>query len=429
MIRLLFLIILLLLTKGLNSLGISETQSLGHHAAIAFGFLILFGSLAGEYARRINLPSITGYMIAGLICGPDLLAVLDKSVISHLQNIDQLALFFIALTAGAELKWKQISHRLGQISLIAFGQLFLGGGLVLIAYYLLSPLLPFLAPLQPQQVIAAASILALISVATSPATVVAVIVETDSRGPMRDAVLGTTVFMDVLILIAFSLILGFVVPIFSAETSTHSLLNEIWLLFLSVSIGAFVGGLFIIYLRYVGKLLHLVIIAAGLFLVSISADFHLEPLMMAVATGFVIANFSDRGFNFLHHLEEAAQPIFLVFFGLAGAALDLKVLALVWPAALLFVVLRLGGKWLGTTASAKLARADGVVQKYGWMGFIGQAGVSLGFASIVASEIPIVGPPIREIIIAAVVLNQMIGPILFKLGLEKAGETNAGSAD
>ncbi len=427
LVRLFFLVVLLLLTKGLGSLGLEEAPGLGHHAAIAFGFLILAGSLAGEWARRVGLPSITGYILAGILCGPDLLEVLNEDVVRYLAGIDELALFFIALTAGAELRWSSLKPRLGRIVSVAAGQLLLGGALVAGAYMLCAPFFPFLSELTLPALIAAACLLGVISAAVSPATTVAVIVETHSAGPLRDTALGATVLLDVAVILVFALVLSLAAPLLGAPAGDHGIPRELLALFFSLLCGGLVGFAFIWYLHRVGKLLHLVIIAAGLFLVRLAQDLHLDALMLALAAGFVIANFSDRGRNFLDHLEEAALPVFLVFFGLAGAALDLQVLARLWPAALLFVALRAAGKWLGTGAGALLSRGETAIRRVGWMSFLGQAGVSLGFAAVAARELPVVGPQIREVVVAAVVLNQVIGPVLFKMALERSGEIGRAS--
>jgi Kef-type K+ transport system membrane component KefB len=414
------LLVLFGLMKGFGALGLDAASNAGHHAAIAFGFLILLGSLSGEAAKRVGLPAITGYMLAGLACGPDLLGVLDAQVIEMLQSIDELALFFIAMTAGAELHWDDLRSRLRLLLGLAFAQLLIGLLLVTASVLLLSPWIPFLSELPLQGRAAAAVVLAMISVATSPATVVAVIVETRARGSFRDIILGTTVVMDVLVLVAFALVLSLVGPHLGSQVQSGPL-SELLHIFLGMSVGAFVGFLFILYQRRVGRGLHLVILASSLFLVRVSHDLHLDALMLALVVGFVISNRSNQGRAFLEHLESAAQPIFLVFFGLAGAALKLSVLLQVWPLALLFVLMRFVSKALAVSGVSHLLGGGENLSRYGAFGFIGQAGVSLGFAAIVAERFPEVGGALREVVLAAVVLNQIAGPVLFKYALMKAG--------
>lgn len=422
MIRALFLLLLLGLMKGLSGLeGADGARALAYEASMAFGFLILSGWVAGEAVRRIRLPRITGYLLAGILCGPHLLAVLDVAVIGRLQTIDRLALFFIALTAGGELDGRALRERLGTVLGLALSQLLLGGAIVFGALLALARWLPVLQDLEALQLAGAAALLAVVSSAISPATTVAVIVETRARGPMRDLALGATVLVDVLVIVVFTLVLGRAAAVFGVEGG-HGVGAELLGLGLSLGLGALCGVLGARLLPRLGRLLPLGILLAALALVQLCADLGLDALMLAVAAGYAISNHSPLGIRFLHGLEEVSQPVFLVFFGIAGAVLDLPLLLQLWPLALLFVGLRLVAKWSSVSLAARAAKLDPRVAGPLWMSFLGQAGVSLGFASLIAREIPGVGTGLREIVVAAVVLNQVIGPVLFKLALEKAGE-------
>ncbi len=426
MIRWIFLLLLLGLMKILGGLGLAEAEALGFHASMAFGFLILSGYLAGEAAQRVHLPRITGYLLAGVLCGPDLLAVLDQRIVHYLKTIDQVALFYIALTAGGELDWRSVRPQLRRILSLGGAQLVPGWLLVLGVFLLASGQLEFLAVLSWQAKLAACAILAIISVAVSPATTVAVIVETRARGPLRDLALGTTVLMDVVVIIAFTLVLSQSGAVLGAGHEAGGILHECFILGLSILLGTGVGFLLRLFLHSGEKArkrgLALLLLALGLFLVRVSADMHLDGLILAVAAGFVVRNTSSHGEHFLGQLELVSQPIFLVFFGLAGAALDLRLLLSLWPLALLFVLARLLAKFASVSSAAWLLRLPHPVRNRVWMSFLGQAGVSLGFAALVAAEIPGVGDGIREVVVAAVVVNQVLGPVLFKMALAGAGE-------
>ena len=249
MIRWIFLLLLLGLMKILGGLGLAEAEALGFHASMAFGFLILSGYLAGEAAQRVHLPRITGYLLAGVLCGPDLLAVLDQRIVHYLKTIDQVALFYIALTAGGELDWRSVRPQLRRILSLGGAQLVPGWLLVLGVFLLASGQLEFLAVLSWQAKLAACAILAIISVAVSPATTVAVIVETRARGPLRDLALGTTVLMDVVVIIAFTLVLSQSGAVLGAGHEAGGILHECFILGLSILLGTGVGFLLRLFLH------------------------------------------------------------------------------------------------------------------------------------------------------------------------------------
>ncbi len=421
MTRWIFLVLLLLLMRLIAAAGFIGSESIGYHASMAFGFLVLAGFLAGELALKLRLPRISGYLLAGILCGPQLLGVLDQQVVDYLAPIDRLALFFIALTAGAELDAGMVRRQWKAVSGIALAQLIPGGIMVLGLIWLLASWLPVFSDLHGMSLVAAAALIAVVSTAKSPATTVAVIVETGARGPLRDMALAVTVLMDVLVIIAFSLVLGWSASHLGGSEA-FSLWHELKALGMSLLLGLACGFLLVRILEKEHANLQMLILLGALLLVQLSRDLHLDALMLALSAGFVVANRSSSGPRFLHALEDVSQPVFLVFFGLAGAVLDLNLLMQIWPVALLLVGFRLLAKWSTVTISARMSGLPEQVRDRVWMSFLGQAGVSLGFATLIAAQVPGIGSQLRELIVAAVVVNQLIGPVLFKHALAKAGE-------
>jgi hypothetical protein len=282
----------------------------------------------------------------------------------------------------------------------------------------------FCAGLSQAQYLSVAAILGLIAAAKSPSTTVAVIVEARAKGDMTDTVLGVTVVKDIVILAGFSLIMSAALPYFAAgdqaEVPTIS-----WVLIevlLSLVAGAVFGMLMVLYLRFVGRQRMLFIVACAFITIHISNAFHLDHLLMSVAVGFTVSNFSRQGESFLHGLESAAGPIFLIFFCMAGAGLNLAGLFSVWHIAGLYILLRTLFTWLGTAAGAALAREGPKIRRYAWTGFIGQAGVSLGLATIARKVFGEPGVYVADLVVGAIVINQIFGPIAFRWALIKSGE-------
>jgi hypothetical protein len=267
-------------------------------------------------------------------------------------------------------------------------------------------------------------VLALIATATSPSTAVAVIVEARSKGDITDTVLGTTVLKDIVVLVGFSLVMSMALPHFSRSGAAQvsSVSGELLKVLFSLCMGAAFGVLMVLYLRFVGRQRMLFIIACAFITIHLSRTFHLDHLLVAVATGFTVSNFSRQGESFLSGLESAAGPIFLIFFCLAGAGLNLSVLLSVWHIALIFIFLRGLFTYLGTAAGAALAGDPPIVRKLAWTGFIGQAGVSLGLATLARKSLGESGAYIADLVVGAIVINQIFGPVAFRWALIKSGE-------
>jgi Kef-type K+ transport system membrane component KefB len=174
---------------------------------IGFGFLIFAGLVAGEIASRLTLPKITGYLIAGMICGPHLLGLIDLDVVERLRTIDDLALALIAFTAGGELRLnrlKKVGHALVGITIMQTICAFvLVGTLAFIAGLLLLPA----SDIKIFSAIALALFFGLVAAANSPATAVAIVVETKAKGYLTDQILGVTVLKDVVIIFFTAMIL------------------------------------------------------------------------------------------------------------------------------------------------------------------------------------------------------------------------------
>ncbi|MBN2496662.1 MAG: cation:proton antiporter [Deltaproteobacteria bacterium] len=412
------------LMLGLQELHAHFPSDLGSRTVLVFGFLLLGGFLLGELVARWSIPRITGYLLAGMACGPHILGVVDREVIEHVGLVDHLALVLIAFTAGAELKLGRLKARargILSISLMQTGFVFCA---MAASLWFLRDQLSFFAGLSSGQVLAVAGILAVIATASSPSTAVAVIVEARSEGPVTDSVLGVTVLKDILVLVGFSLVISSALPCFDAAgravcPGLGSLLAETGL---SLVAGCAFGGLMIAYLRFIGKQNVVFVVAAAFLLISLSHSMHLDPLLVAVCAGFSVANFSRQGAVFLSGLERACGPVFLIFFSLSGAGLNLAVLGSMWHVVGVMVALRAVFTWSGTWLGAFAAAEDESLRRFAWTGFLGQAGVSLGLAALLRARLPEVGALLADLIVGGIVVNQVLGPVAFRWALGRSGE-------
>jgi Kef-type K+ transport system membrane component KefB len=114
--------------------------------------------------------------------------------------------------------------------------------------------------------------------------------------------------------------------------------------------------------------------------------------------------------------------VFAIFFALAGAALDLHTVVAFWPVALVIVTARAALTWVGTRLGARYADSPPPIRRFGWMGLISQAGVTLGLSLLVAAEFPGWGDQFVAVTTAVIIVHLLVGPVLLKVALARAGE-------
>jgi Kef-type K+ transport system membrane component KefB len=144
-----------------------------------------------------------------------------------------------------------------------------------------------------------------------------------------------------------------------------------------------------------------------------------------MVAGFVVQNLSKQGERFLHAIEETGGVVYVVFFASAGAHLNVPLLRDFWPTALLLTGARAAVTVGVARLSATIAKDDPAIKTYSWGPLISQAGVAIGIASVIANKFPTFGQGFRDVAIACVALNEMVGPVLFKIALDRARETQA----
>lgn len=394
-------------------------------ATFFLGFLLLAAYLAGRASRVLALPQITGYLVIGLLVGPYVLNLLPQSAVVELRFVNGVALALIALSAGGELRMGSLRERLPSIGIITLAQTGLMFAVICAAVYLARSAIPFLDQ-QPRSVALAVSLLfGLVAVAKSPATTIAVITEERARGVLTDTVLGITVVKDVLILILISLLLPLASAIVNpAQGFEFGLMGEILLEILgSLALGVALGWLVSIYLRRVRTHPILFVLAVAFLSVKLGDWLHLESILLAMAAGFYVQNFSPAGPRLLRALEANALPIYALFFAVAGADLNLSILRDVWLIATIMILARLVALYASTYVGSRAARDPSVIRHHAWLGFVAQAGVTLGIANMIRERFPVWGVDVATIIVAMIAVNQLLGPPAFRLAILRAGES------
>lgn len=407
---------------------------------LTLGFLIISVS-ANQIAKlfqKIKLPLITGLIFTGIIAGPYVVGLIPEHASEDLKFISETALAFIAFAAGAELYLRELRNRFNSIKWNTFGQLFVTFVAGTIALYFVADSIPYMADRSMEVKLTIAAITAAVFVARSPASAIAVINELRAKGPYTQTVMGVTVVKDFLVIVLFSICLSLGQTIISGEEfSAMSLLILLMELAASFVLGFYVFGKLLsiplgLKIHRWSKTVLIVLVGYSAYFFSnwvrdysgqfMDHQFFLEPLLMCILASFHVTNYTRFRPEFLKILQDAGTPIYVAFFTLTGASLNITVLWNVADVALILFGIRIVTMIIGAYVGGFLAKDEPLHIHLGWLPYITQAGVALGLATVIANEFPTWGPQFATIIIAVIVINQFIGPPLFKWAIYKIGE-------
>ncbi|MBN2719504.1 MAG: cation:proton antiporter [Proteobacteria bacterium] len=399
----------------------------GSHILAQVGFLILLGYAAGWAARKVNLPRITGYIVVGMVLSFS--GVAGKGIaLEKLSLITDLALSVIAFSIGGALRvgtMKKLGGSILWITLIqGFAVFLLVWATVLIVFPLLLP-----DPLPSREnMMSLALFLGAVCVATAPAAVLGVIHEYHAKGPVTTVLLGIVTLDDALTLVFFSLAAGIAGSLTGGSGSLlySAFLDPAWEIFLSLLIGAAAGLLLRVFLNVCPRSCGLLGIALGsVFLVSgLALTLNASSLLACMALGFTLVNLVRQPEQWFEAVENIEEPIFALFFVIAGAHLELEVLLTAGGLGLVILVSRGLAKAGGAFWGAMITGSPPNVRKYVPLGLLPQAGVAIALVLTAADILP--DPGLSRVmvnaVLASVVINELVSPPLVRLGLSRAGE-------
>ncbi|MEL7654303.1 MAG: cation:proton antiporter [Bacillota bacterium] len=377
--------------------------------------LMLFSGLVfGRVVKLIKLPNVTGYLIAGLLFGPYCLKALPLDFIKGAELISNLALAFIAFSIGSEFKVSYLK-KVGVMPVVI--AVFEG----LMAMALVTGILTALG-----FDIEIALLLGAIASATAPAATIMVVKQYKAKGPVTQTLLSVVALDDAVALIAF----GFAVAVVNSlqHPGEVSVAMSILLPFIeiigSLFLGFLLGYLFKIPLHFWKKSSNrLIITAAFIFLGSALATLlDLSPLLLCMCMGAMVVNTNDSAESLFKLTEGVTPPIYLMFFVISGAELDISILPQIGLIGVIYVLSRVLGKVAGASIGAVIMKAPETVKKYIGFTLVPQAGVAIGLALIAASALPEFGQTIRAVVLCATLIYELTGPVITKITLKKAGE-------
>jgi len=404
------------------------------------GLIALVSFYFGKLTKTIRLPLIIGYMFFGVLIGPSFLGVLTPSTQSQLSFITEIALGFVALTIGLELNLNDLRKQGAGIISIIFAESFGAFILVFFVVWLVTGN------------IVLALIFGSIAPASAPAGTVAVIKEYRAKGPLTKALYAVVGFDDGLGIIIFGFASAIAKNILNNQAGTSSggffslILTPMKEIALSIIIGLVVGALFCILVRKLKNssdyFIH--IFGVVLLMVGLSRAFHLSLILTNMTAGILIINTQRRNLVETMHKEltNVIPLLFILFFTLAGTSLRIGVLPSLGFLGIAYILARSVGLIGGSLLGATLGKVSNNVRNYIGLGILSQAGVAIGLSLIVKQDfgglgkvvettgtaLVTSGDQIGTIVITTVtatcIFFEIIGPILTKIALKKAGEIN-----
>ena len=402
-----------------------------------FAIVAVAAKQIAVFFQRAKLPFITGLLVVGLFAGPFVFKLLPTETSTGLQFINDISLAFIAFAAAAELYIKELRSQMRSIKWMTFGQLVVTFVVSAVLIYFLGDYIGFMKPLNAASRIAIALLMATIFVARSPASAIAVINEMRAKGPFVQTAIGVTVVKDFLVILLFAICFSVAVSLVNAEPfSLWFVLILLGELMASFALGLLIGrilswelslkvpqGFKMVLILATGYAVYLLNhFVAEYSLEHFGKELHLEPLLICIIGSFIVTNYSKYRQEFIRILEELGPPVYICFFTLTGATISVDVLVSVLGVAFLLFAIRLITMIIGSVVGGSLAGDPSLFRRIGWMPFVTQAGVGLGLATVVANAFPEWGSEFQTVVVAVIVLNQFVGPPLFKWSIQMVGE-------
>lgn len=402
-----------------------------------FAVIAIASRQIGQNLMKTGLPLISGFLFTGILTGPYGLDLITREAVANLRFVDEISLGFIAFAAGGELYVKEIWPRIKSIFWITSGLVVFTFSLASLSFFLMSDFIPFMDGMPLPARIGVSILAGAILVARSPSSAIAIVNELRAKGPFTQTVLGVTIIMDVVVIVLFAFNSSMADALFSGMRFSFGF---VLLLIVEISISLAAGwlvsrilmGLLCLAAPPIIKAAMVLLTGFSVFIGSaqireishgaLGVEILLEPLLICMVAGFLVANIRRLRSEFLSLLHRAGPPVYIAFFTLTGASLSLDVLALTWPIAIALFLVRVTAIFLGTFTGGTLAGNPVKHNTISWMAFITQAGVGLGLAKEVVVEFPEWGDPFATIIISVIVINQLIGPPLFKSAIKLVKE-------
>ncbi len=422
--------------NDLNYYNLKEESEKSMSTLLSVSIALLAGLLMTRAFKPLRLPSVTAYLIAGILIGPYCVGRLGVSglgfnsgeAVAALSLVSEVALGFIAFSIGNEFRLEDLKKTGKQALAIGIFQALVATLLVDLALYFVHLAMP--DKLTLSQVLT----LGAIATATAPAATLMVVRQYKAKGPLTDLLLPIVALDDAVGLIVFAVFFGISKTLIVGSVDMVSIIvNPLVEIVCSLALGAIMGWI----LTQLEKMfnsntnrLNMTITFVFLTVALSMLDFHIGPvhisfssLLVCMMLGTVFCNICELSHDLMGQADKWTSPLFALFFVISGAELELKVFAdwAIVVIGIVYILFRSLGKYTGTYISAKATKCAPQICKYLGITLLPQAGVALGMCAT-AMALGEQGNLIRNITLFAVLIYELIGPVLTRQALKAAGD-------
>ncbi len=410
------------------------------HALLSISVAIFAGLMLSRVAKLLNLPAVTAYLIAGILVGPYVLGSLGIEGLgfTSLENVEEFSVFsdvalgFIAFTMGNEFRLAQLKKIGKQATVIGIFQALVTTAVVDVFLIALHFIIPDVLSL------GAAIVLGAVATATAPAATLMVVRQYKAKGPLTDILLPVVALDDAVGLVVFAVSFGIAKALNSGKVDLISVILEPMLeVILSLILGAVIGFIFTYFERFfhsrskrIAMSVTFVILTVALSMLKFEiGGVHIgfSSLLVCMMLGAVFCNICDFSEELMDRIDRWTAPLFVLFFVISGAELELSVFGnwIIVVIGVVYIIARSAGKYSGAFISAKTVKCNDNIVKYLGITLLPQAGVALGMAIAATSAengLGADGNIVKNITLFAVLIYELVGPTLTKIALTKAGD-------
>lgn len=403
---------------------------------LSLSIAIFAGLMLSRLAKLLHLPAVTAYLVAGILVGPYCLGMLgvegfgfiNKADVDKYAILSDVALGFIAFSIGNEFRLSQLKKTGKQATVIGIFQAVFTTLLVDVILIAVHFAIPDKFPLP------AAIVLGAVASATAPAATLMVVRQYKAKGPLTDILLPIVALDDAVGLVVFAISFGIAKALISGHVDILSVVVEpILEVVLSLLLGLVMGLLFTFFEKFfhsrskrLSMSVTFVFLTVALSMLKFEiGGIHIafSSLLVCMMLGTIFCNICDFSEELMDRVDRWTAPLFILFFVLSGAELELSVFTdvAIVVIGLLYILSRSAGKYFGASISARMVKCEPNITKYLGITLLPQAGVALGMA-IKSEQLGAEGAIVANITLFAVLVYELIGPLLTKIALLKAGE-------
>lgn len=380
---------------------------------LSLGIISLTSIIVAKLLKKLKLPSVTGYLLAGLLLGPSIFGIISQDSIKELSFISDLALGLIAFHIGENFEISVIKKLAKKVLSITFFEAFVAVVFVFIALFAITREFAF------------SIVVASIAAATAPAATIMVIKEYKAKGPLTDTLISVVALDDLVCILLYSISTAVAqIALSGSLTVGEAIAKPLIEIFGAFIVGGAIGFIISFFIKRTAnkEILTLLPMSFILLAVGISIKFNLSSLLTCVAIGAVVANFSPVSHKIFDTTENLSTHIYLLFFTLSGMNLDLSIIKGLGILGIAYLVSRSLGKLSGAYIGGSLTKVEPKIKNNLGLGLLPQAGVAIGLASLASTTFPEMGPRILNLIMASVFVYELVGPVISKRMLIRVGE-------